>query len=140
MVNSIPTDLLASRIINAAGTLTRLSGARVSTAVAAAMSQAAQSSFDMWALLLDCRDALKRMIDLFAEASDVLELLLDRLELAVDREIELSPPRARPIAYFCNKIGTTRKFVAAQRLRQLLGVELTHVRSSPTGRGDPFRP
>ena len=50
MVNSIPTDLLASRIINAAGTLTRLSGARVSTAVAAAMSQAAQSSFDMWAL------------------------------------------------------------------------------------------
>ena len=50
MVNDIPTDLLASRIINAAGTLTRLSGARVSTAVAAAMSQAAQSSFDMWAL------------------------------------------------------------------------------------------
>ena len=46
----IPTDLMASRIINAAGTLTRLSGARVSTAVAAAMSQAAQSSFDMWAL------------------------------------------------------------------------------------------
>ncbi len=41
---------MASRIINAAGTLTRLSGARVSTAVAAAMSQAAQSSFDMWAL------------------------------------------------------------------------------------------
>jgi L-seryl-tRNA(Ser) seleniumtransferase len=50
MVNDIPTDLLASRIINAAGTLTRLSGARVSKAVAAAMSQAAQSSFDMWAL------------------------------------------------------------------------------------------
>ena len=50
MVNDIPSDLLASRIINAAGTLTRLSGARVSTAVAAAMSQAAQSSFDMWAL------------------------------------------------------------------------------------------
>ncbi len=46
----IPTDLMATRIINAAGTLTRLSGARVSTAVAAAMSQAAQSSFDMWAL------------------------------------------------------------------------------------------
>ena len=50
MVNDIPTDLMASRIINAAGTLTRLSGARVSPAVAAAMSQAAQSSFDMWAL------------------------------------------------------------------------------------------
>jgi D-glucosaminate-6-phosphate ammonia-lyase len=46
----IPSDLLASRIINAAGTLTRLSGARVSSAVAAAMAQAAQSSFDMWAL------------------------------------------------------------------------------------------
>ena len=50
MVNDIATDLEARRIINAAGTLTRLSGARVSTAVAAAMSQAAQSSFDMWAL------------------------------------------------------------------------------------------
>jgi D-glucosaminate-6-phosphate ammonia-lyase len=50
VVNHIPADLMASRIINAAGTLTRLSGARVSTAVAAAMSQAAQSSFDMWAL------------------------------------------------------------------------------------------
>ena len=50
MVNDIPTDLMTSRIINAAGTLTRLSGARVSPTVAAAMSQAAQSSFDMWAL------------------------------------------------------------------------------------------
>ena len=50
MVNNIPADLLANRIINAAGTLTRLSGARVSTAVAAAMSQAAQCSFDMWSL------------------------------------------------------------------------------------------
>jgi D-glucosaminate-6-phosphate ammonia-lyase len=50
MVNGIPPDLLAARIINAAGTLTRLSGARVSTTVAAAMSQAAQSSFDMWTL------------------------------------------------------------------------------------------
>ena len=50
MVNHIPADLMASKIINAAGTLTRLSGARVSTAVAAAMSQAVQSSFDMWAL------------------------------------------------------------------------------------------
>jgi D-glucosaminate-6-phosphate ammonia-lyase len=50
MVNDIPTDLMANRIINAAGTLTRLSGARVSPAVAAAMSQASQSSFDMWAL------------------------------------------------------------------------------------------
>jgi D-glucosaminate-6-phosphate ammonia-lyase len=50
MVNRIPTDLLAARIINAAGTLTRLSGARVSPAVAAAMSEAAQSSFDMWIL------------------------------------------------------------------------------------------
>ena len=50
MVNRIPTDLLAARIINAAGTLTRLSGARVSTTVAAAMSEAAQSSFDMWTL------------------------------------------------------------------------------------------
>jgi len=50
MVNHIPPDLSASRIINAAGTLTRLSGARVSEAVAAAMSQAARGSFDMWAL------------------------------------------------------------------------------------------
>lgn len=50
MVNRIPPDLLAARIINAAGTLTRLSGARVSTTVAAAMSEAAQSSFDMWIL------------------------------------------------------------------------------------------
>jgi hypothetical protein len=70
-------------------------------------------------VLLDCRDALKRMIDLIAEASDVLELLLDRLELAVDREIELSPPRARPIAYFCNKIyqkqSTTETFPATLR-------------------------
>ena len=50
MVNHIPADLLDARIINAAGTLTRLSGARVSPAVAAAMAEAAQSSFDMWSL------------------------------------------------------------------------------------------
>jgi hypothetical protein len=41
-VNEIPVDLMASRIINAAGTLTRLSGAVVSDAVAAAMAQGAQ--------------------------------------------------------------------------------------------------
>jgi D-glucosaminate-6-phosphate ammonia-lyase len=50
MTSHIPADLVACRIINAAGTLTRLSGARVSPAVAAAMAEAAQGSFDMWAL------------------------------------------------------------------------------------------
>jgi L-seryl-tRNA(Ser) seleniumtransferase len=50
MTSHIPPDLLTTRIINAAGTLTRLSGARVSKNVAAAMSEAAQTSFDMWAL------------------------------------------------------------------------------------------
>ena len=48
MANHIPSDLLACRVINAAGTLTRLSGAQVSEAVAAAMAEAAQTSFDMW--------------------------------------------------------------------------------------------
>jgi L-seryl-tRNA(Ser) seleniumtransferase len=46
----IPPDLEAARVINAAGTLTRLSGARASPRVAAAMAEAAQQSFDMWAL------------------------------------------------------------------------------------------
>ncbi len=41
---------MAAHIINAAGTLTRLSGAQVSEAVATAMAAAAQTSFDMWAL------------------------------------------------------------------------------------------
>lgn len=50
MPQLIPTDLEAARIINAAGTLTRLSGAVVSERVAAAMAAAAQCSFDMWAL------------------------------------------------------------------------------------------
>lgn len=50
MPSSIPADLAATRIINAAGTLTRLSGARVSDAVAAAMAEAAAASFDMWRL------------------------------------------------------------------------------------------
>ena len=48
--SNLPADLAAARIINAAGTLTRLSGARVSPNVAAAMAEAAQLSFDMWAL------------------------------------------------------------------------------------------
>ena len=50
MVIDIPADLKNCQIINAAGTLTRLSGARVSAGVAAAMSEAAQRSFDMWNL------------------------------------------------------------------------------------------
>lgn len=50
MSNAIPADLAAARIINAAGTLTRLSGARVAPAVAAAMAEAATQSFDMWQL------------------------------------------------------------------------------------------
>ena len=51
MTNSaLPPDLAATRIINAAGTLTRLSGARVSPRVAAAMAEAAGQSFDMWTL------------------------------------------------------------------------------------------
>ncbi len=50
MVTCLPTDLLSAKIINAAGTLTRLSGARVSATVAAAMAEAAQCSFDMWTL------------------------------------------------------------------------------------------
>lgn len=50
MASHIPSDLLAGRIINAAGTLTRLSGAQVSADVAAAMAEAAQLSFDMWSL------------------------------------------------------------------------------------------
>lgn len=50
MSNAIPADLAAARIINAAGTLTRLSGARVATAVAAAMAEAATQSFDVWQL------------------------------------------------------------------------------------------
>ena len=51
MTNSaVPPDLAATRIINAAGTLTRLSGARASPRVAAAMAEAAGQSFDMWAL------------------------------------------------------------------------------------------
>lgn len=50
MSNAIPADLATARIINAAGTLTRLSGARVAPAVAAAMAEAATQSFDMWQL------------------------------------------------------------------------------------------
>ena len=50
MPSDLPRDIAAARIINAAGTLTRLSGARVSPRVAAAMAEAAQLSFDMWAL------------------------------------------------------------------------------------------
>ena len=50
MDSVIPPDLAGCRIINAAGTLTRLSGAVVSDKVAAAMSAAAQSSFDIWSL------------------------------------------------------------------------------------------
>lgn len=50
MALPIPPDLMACRIINAAGTLTRLSGAHVSEAVACAMAAAAQCSFDMWSL------------------------------------------------------------------------------------------
>lgn len=50
MPSDLPRDIVAARIINAAGTLTRLSGARVSPKVAAAMAEAAQLSFDMWAL------------------------------------------------------------------------------------------
>ncbi len=49
-MSGLPDDLLQARIVNAAGTLTRLSGARVSAVVAAAMAEAAQSSFDMWKL------------------------------------------------------------------------------------------
>jgi hypothetical protein len=40
-------------------------------------------------MLFDCRDALKRMVDLFPVASNIVELLLDRLELAVDVDVEL---------------------------------------------------
>ncbi len=50
MTSTLPSDLAATRILNAAGTLTRLSGARVAADVAAAMADAAQQSFDMWAL------------------------------------------------------------------------------------------
>ncbi|KAB2850071.1 MAG: L-seryl-tRNA selenium transferase, partial [Hyphomicrobiaceae bacterium] len=50
MPSNLPRDISACRIINAAGTLTRLSGARVSPKVAAAMAEAAQLSFDMWSL------------------------------------------------------------------------------------------
>ena len=48
--SSLPPDLAAARILNAAGTLTRLSGARVSPEVAEAMAEAAGLSFDMWQL------------------------------------------------------------------------------------------
>lgn len=41
---------LPTRVLNAAGTLTRLGGALVSPAVAAAMAEAAVQSFDMWEL------------------------------------------------------------------------------------------
>ena len=48
------TDLLArlgiARVLNAAGTLTRLGGAVMDPAVAAAMAEAAELSVDMWAL------------------------------------------------------------------------------------------
>jgi D-glucosaminate-6-phosphate ammonia-lyase len=50
VAKNIPADLEACRIINAAGPLTRLSGARVTSRVAAAMAEAAQETFDMWAL------------------------------------------------------------------------------------------
>lgn len=51
MVSStLPPDLAAARILNAAGTLTRLSGARVALQVAGAMAEAAGQSFDMWQL------------------------------------------------------------------------------------------
>ncbi len=46
----LPSDIAATVIINAAGTLTRLSGACIAAPVATAMAAAAKQSFDMWAL------------------------------------------------------------------------------------------
>jgi L-seryl-tRNA(Ser) seleniumtransferase len=46
----LPPDLAQTTILNAAGTLTRLSGARIAPGVAKAMVEAAGLSFDMWKL------------------------------------------------------------------------------------------
>jgi D-glucosaminate-6-phosphate ammonia-lyase len=116
MPGSLPHDLAHCRILNAAGTLTRLSGARVSADVASAMAEAAGLSFDMWALQASASTRLARatgaeagLVTTGAAAGLTLAAAaaitgldaarMDRLPETVDGRCEILVPRTHRNGY-----------------------------------------